>query len=333
MIIIKIYNIKFKIGSDTIKFIELNYSEPELNLYDIIAEIKHDSLKHLNAKITHAIMATSDILIGPRIMSCFSQDTQIDTTLDSSVVNTHTVRAKMTSECFESIHSGSLDKNIYFSFLYKIESIHQANDFSGLFIWKLNRSEQASLNDSKSKSKAKEIFMQQLANQYVTSFNNYKCHYKRDTMHAKPHSLNSFENSFCVFGFEMNAYDIPRLEDVFFKENYLNTMLRKYLYNSSQLITYSSKTNQIEKIPNVVHLIWFADGPRPLKFIEYLCLKSIMLALRPEKIKIHGDNEPIGHYWIELTGQSNNSIEWIFKERTLMKYGQNFNKAPIQHIG
>ena len=65
-------------------------------------------------------------------------------------------------------------------------------------------------------------------------------------------------------------------------------------------------------------MIWFADGPRPLKFIEYLCLKSILLVIKPDIIRVHGDNKPIGDYWNELN-QLTNKIEWVQRERSLIK--------------
>lgn len=300
-----------KIGSNNIKFIKLNYSPNDndgINMYDLITRIKFDSLNHLDnlAFKKHVIISTSDILVGPKLLTCFSKDLFVNN-LESSLINTHTVRAKMTSECYDSIH-----KNDYFSFLYKIESIHKANDFSGLFIWKLNDS-----------IKTESEFKNSLLDHHVTTFNNYKCHYKRDIINADLNSLNSYENSFCVFGFEINAYDIPKLEDIFFKQNYMNELIRKYIFNSSDLVNYEKRKNDSIEIPNVVHLIWFADGSRPLKFIEYLCLKSILLVIKPDKIKIHGDTKPIGDYWNELVTYSD-KIQWIQRERNLHKVIQSF---------
>lgn len=291
-----------KIGLTSIKFIKIDYNSTDFNLYDLMTRIKFDSLKHfddLDSK-QHLVLSTSDVLIGPRIMSCFSKDLFVND-YESSLINTHTVRAKMTSECYDSIHT-----NNHFSFLYRIESIHRANDFSGLFIEKIKNMTHGSQ------------FKHDLIDKHVTSFNNYKCHYKRDIINAEMNSLNSYENSFCVFGFEMNAYDIPKLEDVFFKQSYMNSMIRKFIFNSSDLITYK-RIERLSQIPNIVHLIWFADGPRPLKFIEYLCLKSILLVLKPDKIRIHGDIKPIGDHWNEIIEQSKGKIEWVVKEKNFYK--------------
>jgi hypothetical protein len=311
------------IGYENLKFIKLNPTHQinnNFNLYDIVAQVKLDSSKYFNNQIKYSILSTSDVLVGPRLLSCFSNDFSIDDDNQlfntQPIINTHSVRAKMTHECYN-----SLNKNKYFSFLYKIEAIHKENDFSGLFLWKHDNDD----NDND------QLFIQELKQTHVTQYNNYKCHYKRDVVNADLNSLNSFENSFCVFGFEMNAYDVPKLEDIFFKKNnYLNSIIRKYIFNDSKIITYFNNIESITSkiIPNKVHLIWFADGPRPLKFIEYLCLKSILLVIRPDIIRVHGDNKPIGDYWNELN-QLTNKIEWVQRERSLIKVSLKFNYKKV----
>jgi hypothetical protein len=69
-----------------------------------------------------------------------------------------------------------------------------------------------------------------------------------------------------------------------------------------------------------------------MKLIEYLCVKSILHVIKPEKVRIHGDVKPPSSddYWKELS--ANPSIEWVQIDRPVSRYGQNFSDSPIQHL-
>ncbi len=47
-------------------------------------------------------------------------------------------------------------------------------------------------------------------------------------------------------------------------------------------------------VPNVLHYVYFSDGYEPLKFHEFLAIKSAENNLKPEKIIFHCDHEPTG---------------------------------------
>ena len=83
--------------------------------------------------------------------------------------------------------------------------------------------------------------------------------------------------------------------------------MRSYIYNQTNEISYTHET--VAKIPNIVHLIWFSDTDRDLKFIEYLCIRSILQNLRPDVIRMHGDRKPVGKYWQEV--ENSDLIKYI----------------------
>lgn len=157
--------------------------------------------------------------------------------------------------------------------------------------------------------------------------NNFKCHYKQDVINLP--ASNDYATSFCVFGYELNTQDIPAIESIGTISNYFNRIIRKYVYGKDKLLKYGTKKKAA--IPNIVHLIWFSDVPRRLKFIEYLCLKSILSVLKPDKVRIHGDIKPIGADWNQILNSSDR-IEWVDLKRTFYKYGQNFSGSPVQHL-
>ena len=301
------------IGFKNIKFIQLNV-EPEanntrLNLFNLIDKVKEDSLKRLDKK-KYLVMATSDVIVGPKLLSCFSQIQNVSDDNEDDLkylFDTERLRDKLTSECYKQLHS---DQAMY-SFAYQLNMIHHETDFSGILIWKLNSTKQHN----------------ELIRSQVMLESNYKCHYKQDVFVANPLAQNSFDNTFCVFGYELNYHEVPRLEDVFFANTYFNQLIRTFAYQRRNSIGYDRGE---ANIPNIVHMIWLSAHPRGLKFIEYLCLKSILTVLQPAKVRIHGDNKPIGDYWEQLAADSR--IEWVDYKVNLFKFGQNFSESPIQHL-
>jgi len=193
-----------------------------------------------------------------------------------------------------------------------MHGIHDPADFSGLYLWKRDKQNTFQPNQ-------------------VSAFNAYKCHHKSD---IDTH----FSDSFCTSGFDINTSDEPTLESLFFVNTYFSRLIRKYIYDNSEILNYkkfnkfptNEQTN--EPIPNIVHLIWFSDIPRPLKLIEYLSLMSISRILRPDTIQIHGDIQPVGHYWNSILNSTDTPIIWIHKQRTTTKFNQDLSNAPIQHL-
>ncbi len=283
---------------------DYNYAQHDFNMYTIINKVKEDSMrKFLNSKISHVLLITSDIIIGPKIMTCFSRDKPYSSQANT-LVNLDTIRLNMPNECFKSLNNPDGD-GIY-SFLYKLDVIHSGIDFSGALIW---RTKNSPLNTA------------EIGPTLVNQFNVYRCLYKNDLMLSK--SLEFFyEDTFCMFGFELNIYEPPNLQSLFLSQehNYLYRMLRFFLYNQLKPITYKQYNHEAtNQIPNIVHLIWFSSPYRGLKFIEYLCLKSILAVIKPERVRIHGDNQPKCELWKKI--KQNPKIEWVCERRNKFELG------------
>ena len=58
------------------------------------------------------------------------------------------------------------------------------------------------------------------------------------------------------------------------------------------------------RIPRVLHYVWFGMasefGGKPWSLVHYVCLKSAITHIRPERVFFHYDYEPAGPWW-ELT--------------------------------
>ena len=61
------------------------------------------------------------------------------------------------------------------------------------------------------------------------------------------------------------------------------------------IIVNSSKTDF--KVPNIVHYIWYAQKPLPLRFDKVLSVLSAVKHLKPEAIYFHTNMEPVGKYY------------------------------------
>ncbi|CAF0723699.1 unnamed protein product [Brachionus calyciflorus] len=294
-----------KIPIDSIQFIKLEHNtNRHFNLVEIINQIKLDSPKLFDRPKEKFLLMTSDMIIGPKIQSCFSHDILNYDLNTYDIYNVEYIKSKTQYECYKLLN----EENIY-SFLYRLDYIHSKNDFSGILLWNNKHNEN-------------------VPDKLINLDNVYKCTYQSDIL---KNQKALYEDSFCIFGFELNAYEPPVLQDLFQQDNnYFNKIIRKILYNNSEPIKY--RQLETEVIPNIVHLIWFSSSPfKSLKFIEYLTLKSLLYFVKPDKIKIHGDQKPYQcKYWNELS--QNPKIEWVHRERPLFKYNQNFTSSPIQHL-
>ena len=304
-----------KLPLSSIKFIkidhEYNLRKHDFNMYDIISKIKLDCVKRFDTYKEFYLLTTSDIIVGPKLYTCFTPD-MTSSAQANNIINLDSIRTNMPNECFKALNPNKNEhsENVY-SFLYRLDAIHNQKDFSGILIWNRNYIETS--------------FDHSLVNQ----FNVYKCVYKNDIF--RPDGM--YENSFCLFGYELNIYEPPMLQHLFLNKenNYLYQSLRYHLYGNLNPVSYTKIENKSNpKIPNIVHLIWFNERYKGLKFIEYLCLKSILEVLKPDKVRIHGDNKPQCELWKEIS--KNKKIEWVQMERPLFKYGQNFTSSPIQHL-
>lgn len=190
------------------------------------------------------------------------------------------------------------------------------NDFSGIIVWNerfVNTSfTQSSLIDS-------------------SPYNIYKCHYRQDIVPSSSMATSNrggartftskpdleYAQTYCIFGYESAMYEPPILQSIFFpRGNYFAQLMRTWLYESSMPIEYKQTVEPV--VPNVVHLIWFGQKFKGLKFIEYLCLKSILSVLQPDKVKIHGDVEPDCDLWHKI--KRHPKIEWVHLDRPIIRY-------------
>ncbi len=68
-------------------------------------------------------------------------------------------------------------------------------------------------------------------------------------------------------------------------------------------------------VPNILHYVYFSDGYEPLKFHEFLAIKSAENNLKPEKIIFHCDHEPTGKTGFRISyppsNQNLNSEYWF----------------------
>lgn len=297
-----------KLPIEAFKFIKLDHKLENNNfdLVDLVNQIKISSPLLFDIPKEKYILMTSDVIIGPKIFSCFVDDSIYKVHETTNILSTDHIKAETQKECYEAMNS---NKNNFYSFLYKLDYIHNLNDFSGIFMWN-NR------------------FTNKITQDMAKFTNFYKCTYRNDVIKE---TKDEYFDSFCVFGFELAIYESPLFQDLFNDEkNYFKKFLRKHLFGSQEPIKYKISPRPV--IPNIVHLIWFSPNPfKKMKFIEYLCLKSIINVLKPDKIRIHGDHEPVKcNYWKELS--KNPKIEWVYREKPLYKYNQNFSQSPIQHL-
>ena len=316
-------------AKNSIHYIEIkhkyDYQKHDFNMYDIMNDVKDDCMKRFTfyptktTKKTHVLMLTSDLIIGPKVMTCFSQD-KPHIHAANTLINLDSIRLNMPNECYQSLNDdvkgfSILDKGAYsldsvdsggvYSFLYKLDVIHRSNDFSGMLIWKIVYNSSAN---------SIQIPFKSIDSSLVNQFNVYRCVYKNDLMKSSSANF-KYEETFCIFGFELNIYEPPNLQHLFLtqEKNYLFQTLRFHLFNQTNPIKYKYNDYSWEedkrKIPNVVHLIWFSTPYRGLKFIEYLCLKSILAVIKPERVRIHGDNQPHCDLWKKI--KRNPKIEWV----------------------
>lgn len=297
-----------KLPIEAFKFIRLDhkFENNNLNLFEIVNKIKNESIGHFDVAKEKYLLTTSDVIIGPKIFSCFVQDKFFKTDYVTNIFSHEYIKAHTQTECFKALNE---NKNNHYSFLYKLNFVHSINDFSGLFLWNNN-------------------FNDKIGQNMVELNNLYKCSFRSDVITEAKHD---FADTFCIFGFELNIYEPPLFQDIFKdKKSYFKNFIRKQLFGKTDPIRYEISNQAV--IPNIVHLIWFSTNDfKKMKFIEYLCLKSIINVLKPDKIRIHGNLEPVECvYWKEL--KKNPKIEWVYREKPLYKYNQNFSDSPIQHL-
>ena len=127
--------------------------------------------------------------------------------------------------CFRALNSNEKHTNTnYFSLLYKLDFFHVLDaDFSGIFMWSKSWGEKSENKIDKS---------------MVLKDNVHNCHYKSDIL--EKHKF-SFEDTFCIFGHELNSPDTPVLEAAFFanRSNYFYSFLRQFVYNKTQPVEFN----------------------------------------------------------------------------------------------
>lgn len=74
-----------------------------------------------------------------------------------------------------------------------------------------------------------------------------------------------------------------------------------------------------QKVPNVVHYIWYAD--RELGFFQFLSFMSALRFMKPCLFLIHGDYIPRGTYWEHFISISPNVIH-VKRSKPKTVFGQ-----------
>ena len=316
-----------KIPIENVNFIKLDYKSinsnedvENINDFALLQRIIDVSSSRFDKPKKYVLFVTSDAIIGPNILSCFSLD----------LSNYLPAKSKISFDCFNSIHK-NIDQNFpHYSFLYSVNRIHHENQFGGILLWRVINSESIEYSRNTSiEDDEKEIRIEEIRNKKISNHENiHKLSYKEDAFTRK---RVNFEDIFGLFGYEFNKQLPPVLEDLFdssTNNNYFYRTIRRLLYNQYESFKY--KKTLEPKIPNLVHLIWFGDEYKSLKFIDYLCLKSIISILKPDKVKIHGDFQPSGYLWDEI--KFHPKLEFVELERPIHRYNQDFTNAPIQHL-
>lgn len=282
--------------------LEYDYENYDFDMYEIVSRVRRDYSKRFDRVKDKYILVTSDVIVGPKVQLCFTQDID-ESKSQSSSININSIRSKTSSECYAALRPNSTAN--FYSLVYKLEMTHRDhNDFSGIIVWNNEFNStftESSLVDS-------------------TPYNIYKCHYRQDIIPVSTKNIpnSEYSQTYCIFGYESAMYESPILQSIFAStNNYFAMLMRKWLYGSSSPIVY--KKSEEPNIPNVVHLIWFGQKFKGLKFIEYLCLKSILYVLNPDKVRIHGDVEPAEcDLWNRM--KRNPKIEWVHLERPIFRY-------------
>lgn len=310
-----------KLPMESIKFIQLNNNNSvrcdpsDFNLYDLVHRVRQHAQREFDFPHhkRQFLLATSDVIVGPKLKLCFTTDSDdfYRKKYESGIVDIDSIRSRIPGDCYRALNDPQSTNGAY-SFLYQMELTHSANDFSGVLVWNLDYAN-TRLDES-----------------LVSRDNVYKCMYKQDILILDSQRPDLYQDTYCIFGYESNQFEPPYLQNIFFDEyNYFSKVMRSYLYNGTSVVKYVRNETK-PFIPNVVHLIWFGEEYKPLKFIEYLCLKSILEVLRPEKVKVHGDVEPSCQLWRQI--RKDPRVVWVHMDRPMMKYGQNFSQSPIQHM-
>ncbi len=59
----------------------------------------------------------------------------------------------------------------------------------------------------------------------------------------------------------------------------------------------------VQKIPNIVHYIWFSPVKNNFSFLHMLSILSVHKIVKPKSIFFHTNNPPHGKYWDQIVGK------------------------------
>ena len=115
-------------------------------------------------------------------------------------------------------------------------------------------------------------------------------------------SMTTIENNLCIHLENIIPVQIMHLNSTF------GSLARKIMYGDSQEI----KVQPIlpGTIPKIVHMVWF--GFKTMDFVMYLCLRSILTVVNPDKVYIHGDGQMHGKYLQKL--KKDNRVIFVYRE-------------------
>lgn len=93
-------------------------------------------------------------------------------------------------------------------------------------------------------------------------------------------------------------------------------LARKVMYGYPNEITV--KTLIPGYIPKIFHMVWY--GQKAMDFTMYLCLRSILTIVKPDKVFIHGDGQLYGKYLDEL--KKDIRVVFVYREVPNHIYGK-----------
>ncbi len=118
-----------KIPIESLNFLKIDYKSVKtrrdvnnINFYIILQKIIATSLNHFDKPKKYILFVTSDVIIGPNLLSCFSLDLSSNVSTESR-------------KCYKEIHKNT--NFPYYSILYSLSVIHNENQFAGILLWKV----------------------------------------------------------------------------------------------------------------------------------------------------------------------------------------------------
>lgn len=97
-------------------------------------------------------------------------------------------------------------------------------------------------------------------------------------------------------------------KDIWDLDNSFGSLARRTFYGIPEIRR--PEQNYDELIPNIAHIVWIGGGE--MDFLFYLCVLSLIYVAEVDRVYIHGDAPPTGHYWESI--KSLDKLTVIYRE-------------------